>query len=78
MLELTKDRHTIELFAIDHNEVIKNKATDKLKKLDEATKKISPVHEHLKKGINVPHKIWRYSHFDKESKMEEDLDELEK
>lgn len=40
LLELTKDRHTIELFAIDHNEVIKNKATDKLKKLDEATKKI--------------------------------------
>lgn len=58
LLELTKDRHTIELFAIDHNEVIKNKATDKLKKLDEATKKISPVHEHLKKGINVPHKIY--------------------
>lgn len=29
-----------------------------LRKLDEATKKISPVHEHLKKGINVPHKIY--------------------
>ena len=34
LLELTKDRHTIELFAIDHNEVIKNKATDKLKIFD--------------------------------------------
>lgn len=39
LLELTKDRHMIELLAVDHNEVIKNKATDKLKKIDEATKK---------------------------------------
>lgn len=44
LLELTKDRHMIELLAVDHNEVIKNKATDKLKKIDEATKKVSPVH----------------------------------
>lgn len=58
LLELTKDRHMIELLAVDHNEVIKNKATDKLKKIDEATKKVSPVHELLKQKETVPHKIY--------------------
>ena len=58
LLELTKDRHMIELLAVDHNEVIKNKATDKHKKIDEATKKVSPVHELLKQKETVPHKIY--------------------
>ncbi|MCR0531740.1 hypothetical protein MKC55_20555 [[Clostridium] innocuum] len=59
LLELTKDRYMIELLAVDHNEVIKNKATDKLKSMDEAIKQISPVHDQLKKEtMAVPHKVF--------------------